>query len=134
MSIQTGTERHRWLLGLEPFFEGGWLHRGRRAHHWAVEDALTAVALLGDVTIELAHTKSLPEKVDIKAWSIFRDVDIVVPAGTHVQIAGRTFRGSFANRVADSSGSTPDHVVSIHGLALLGDVNVRVADHTPICE
>ena len=48
------SKRTRWLLGLEPIFEGGWLHRGKRAQSWDVESELVAVALLGDVTIDLS--------------------------------------------------------------------------------
>ncbi len=41
-------------------FEGGWLHKGKRAHRWDVEDELSAVALFGDVTIDLSQAMSVP--------------------------------------------------------------------------
>lgn len=91
------SRRRRWLLGLEPFFEGGWLHQGARAQRWDVEDELCAVALLGDVTIDLAHVRSAPPEIEINAWGILRDVDIVVAAGTHVELVGWGIFGSRKN-------------------------------------
>ncbi|MCW2784404.1 MAG: hypothetical protein JWP74_921 [Marmoricola sp.] len=122
-----GASHHRWLLGLEPFFEGGWRHRGDRGHRWAVEDRLTAVALLGDVTIELDHTRRLPDSVSISAWSIFRDVDVVVPSGRRVELVQRRFFG--APRRSDlAAAEAADRLVSIQGHSFLGDVNVLVLD------
>ena len=73
-------ESRRYLLGLEPIFEGGWLHKGTRAQGWNVEKELVAVSLLGDVTIDLTHVKSLPSEIEIHAYAIGRDVDVIVPA------------------------------------------------------
>jgi len=54
LSTASGVSVRRWLVGLEPIFEGGWLHKGKRAQRWDVEDELSAVALFGDVTIDLS--------------------------------------------------------------------------------
>lgn len=53
-------KNRRRLLGLEPFFEGGRLHKGKRAQRWDVETDLAAFALFGDVTVDLAHARSTP--------------------------------------------------------------------------
>ena len=66
-------EPRRYLLGLEPIFEGGWLHKGRRARDWNVEKELVAISLLGDVTIDLTNVKSLPSEIRINAYAIGRD-------------------------------------------------------------
>ena len=55
--------RRRWLLALDPVFEAG--RQGRRAKAWDVEDELVAVALLGDVTIDLSDTRSAPAEISI---------------------------------------------------------------------
>ncbi len=72
----------RWLIGAEPFFEGGWFHKGTRARSWDVEDVLGAVAMLGDVTVDLTNPGSLPSTVGVHAYAIGRDVDVLVRPGT----------------------------------------------------
>jgi predicted membrane protein len=120
-------KRRRWLLGLEPVFEGGWLHKGNRARQWDVENEVVALALFGDVTIDLSQTKSAPTEVAISAWAILRDVDVIVPQGTHVELSGGGFRGRLVNEVPDVSAESRDRVVRIRGHTLLCDVTVRVA-------
>jgi hypothetical protein len=56
----SGGRRRRWFLGLEPIFEAG--RKGKRAQTWDVEDDLIAVALLGDVTIDLSQASRLLKK------------------------------------------------------------------------
>ena len=117
--------RRRWLLGLEPIFEGG--RTGRRAREWDVEDRLVAVALLGDVTIDLSQTKSRPAEIAIEAYAIIRDIDVLVAEGTHVEMSGGGWRGDLENRVAEVPQERRGQVVRIHGHTVAGDVTVRVA-------
>jgi hypothetical protein len=118
--------RRRRLLGLEPIFEGGWLHKGKRARRWNVEDNLFALALFGDVTVDLTQTKGVPEKLAIDAWAILRDVDITVPPGTEVELSGGGFRGHLTTEVP-SNAENPKRVVVVHGHTFMGDVTVRAA-------
>ncbi len=118
--------RRRWLLGLEPIFEGG--RRGQRARDWDVEDELVAVAFLGDVTIDLSQTKSAPAEIDINAYAIIRDVDILVAEGTHVKMFGGVWRGDLDNHVPAVPEEHRERVVRIHGHTVAGDVTARVAD------
>jgi hypothetical protein len=120
-------KRRRRLLGLEPIFEGGWLHKGKRAKQWDVEDDLLAVALLGDVRIDLSAAKSVPTDIAISAWAILRDIDVTVPQGTHIELSGSGFRGHLVNEVPNVPEGSRDRVVRIHGHTLLRDVTVRVA-------
>jgi hypothetical protein len=122
-----GGKRRRALLGLEPIFEGGWLHKGKRAQQWDVEDELLAVALFGDVTIDLSQVKSAPADITINTWAILRDVDVTVAQGTHVELSGGGFRGHLVNEVPAVPEENRDRVVWIHGHTLLCDVMVHVA-------
>ena len=122
------TKRTRWLLGLEPIFEGGWLHRGKRARSWEVESKLVALAVLGDVTIDLAQAKTLPAEIAINAYAGLRDVDVLVGTNTHVELSGRANNDHLRNDVPAVSEDRREHVVHIHGHTALGDVTVRVAD------
>ncbi|HXP20727.1 MAG TPA: LiaF domain-containing protein [Streptosporangiaceae bacterium] len=115
----------RWLLGLEPIFEGG--RKGKRAQAWHVEDELIAVAFLGDVTIDLSNVSSAPAEVRINAYAILRDVDIYVAEGTQVELSGSVVRGDLTNDVPAVPEANHDRLVRIHGHAVLGDVKVRLA-------
>ena len=133
MGIAGGTDPRRrrasvddWFLGVEPIVEGG--RHGRRARAWDVEDELIAVALLGDVTIDLSDTKSAPGEIVIQAYAIVRDVDVTVAAGTHVELFGGVLHGDLHNDVPPVPDQRPRHVVRITGHSVLGDVTVRVAE------
>jgi predicted membrane protein len=118
----------RWLLGLEPVFEGGWLHKGVRARAWDVENHLIGLSVLGDVTIDLSEVKSLPQELHIEAYALGRDVDIIVPAGTRVELAGRANNDHLNNEVVSDPGGSAPFRVRITGHTFLGDVHVR-SDH-----
>jgi len=122
------SKRRRWLLGLEPIFEGGWLHRGKRARTWDVEDELTAVALLGDVAIDLFQNKSAPAEITINAYAIFRDVDVFVEEDTQVEMSGGGIFGELRNDVPTVSEERRARVIRIEGHTLVGDVTARLAD------
>jgi hypothetical protein len=120
--------RRRWLLGLEPIFEGGWLHKGKRARTWDVESELTAVALLGDVTIDLAHAKRAPAEISVNAYAILRDVEVLVPKGTFVELNGRANNDHLNNHATGEPDERPERVVRVQGHTLLGDVTARATD------
>jgi hypothetical protein len=119
--------RRRWLLGLEPILEGGWLHKGQRASGWRVERELVALALFGDVSVDLVHAKSVPADVELKAYAIGRDVDVLVPAGTQVDLTGRAHNDHLANEVPPLALEQRARRVRISAHTLLGNVTVRQA-------
>ena len=128
-----GAAKHRrWLLGLEPIFEGGWLHKGPRARTWDVEDELVAVAVLGDVTLDLVGAKSVPSCLEVKAYAVLRDVDILVAGGTHVELIGRASNDHVSSDVPAVAEGLRARVVRVHGHTLLGDVTVRTGKRSPL--
>src|ERR1035437_3139062 len=118
-------EPRRFLLGLEPIFEGGWLHKGKRGQDWNVEKELVAVSILGDVTIDLTKVKSLPSDIHIHAYAIGRDVDVIVPAGTHVEMTGRANNDHLNNRAPSVPMAKDTRSVKITGHTFIGDVSTR---------
>ena len=123
--IQTNRPSHRWLLGVEPFFEGGWFHKGSRSSSWEVEETLGAVSLFGDVTIDLTNPRSMPPNIEVQAYAIGRDVEVLVRHGTRVELAGRANNDHLKNQLAGEAVTDHDHVIKITGHTLLGDVTVR---------
>jgi hypothetical protein len=123
--------RRRWLVAVDPIFEGGrW---GQRARAWNVENELIAIAILGDVTIDLSRTSSAPREVEIDAYTFIRDVDVLVADGTHVEtdgsgLLGRSFfGGDVRNDVPAVPEDLRDRVIRVHGHTMFGDVHVRLA-------
>jgi len=116
----------RWLIGAEPFFEGGWFHKGQRAKNWDVEGDLVALSLLGDVTVDLSDPKSMPTEVYLKAYAIGRDVDVLVAPGTHVELMGWPDNDHLNNDAPSVPETERTRVLRIEGHTLLGDVVVRV--------
>jgi hypothetical protein len=112
-------------LAIDPIFEGG--RKGRRARGWDVEDELIAVALLGDVTIDLSQTKSAPAEIDVAAYAVFRDVDVFVAEGVRVEMSGSGLFGDLRNDVPGIPEALGDRVVRIHGQTVFGDVTARLA-------
>jgi predicted membrane protein len=123
--VSAAGHRRRWLLAVDPVFEGG--RKGKRAQTWDVEDELIAVALLGDVTIDLSETNSAPDEVHIEAYAILRDVDVLVGEGAHVKLSGGVLRGDLSNEVPPVPEDKRTSTVSINGHSFIGDVTVRVA-------
>ena len=115
----------RWFFGLEPVFEGG--RRGKRAQTWRVEDQLVAVAILGDVTIDLAGAASVPPELTIEAYAVVRDVEVLVGNDTQVELDGGVVRGDLRNEVPTVPEERCQHLIRVHGHSLLGDVTVRLA-------
>ena len=120
-------KRRRWLLGLEPIFEGGWLHNRGRARNWDVESELIARSLFGDVTTNLSDAHSVPTEITITAYAIGRDVDVLVPPRTYVELVGRDANSHLHNDVPVDLEDNHERVVLVEGHTLLGDVTVRVS-------
>jgi len=120
--------RRRWLLALDPVIEG---RPGKRAQAWDVEDELIAVALLGDVTIDLSRARSAPDEVVIDAYAVFRDVDVLVAEGMHVEMSGGVLRGELRNAVPAVPAEQRHNVIRIHGHTVLGDVTARIRPSDP---
>jgi hypothetical protein len=119
---------HRWLLGVEPFFEGGWFHKGTRSSSWDVEEALGAVSLFGDVTIDLTNPRSMPSTISVEAYAIGRDVDVLVRPGSRVELSGRANNDHLHNEVVDIAANDADQVIAISGHTFLGTVTARTID------
>jgi hypothetical protein len=83
------------------------------------------------VTIDLSRVKSAPAEIDIDAYAIFRDVDVLVAEGVHVEMSGGVLRGDLRNDVPVVPGEQRRNVIRIHGHTLLGDVTARIAAEHP---
>lgn len=95
------------------------------AGRFVVDGPISAVAVLGDVTIDLRGAVVTEGVVHIRATAVLGDVRVLVPPGTVVELSGTALLGDKKAEVqaGDPSGRLP--VVRVHGTAVLGDVVVR---------
>lgn len=83
--------RHRRSAVAGPGTQCGQASARVRSSHGM--DQLLAVAILGDVTVDLPHPRSSPQVVDVDAFAVVRDAEVLVAEGTMVQMF-RGFRAS----------------------------------------
>jgi len=116
--IRTPSRTRRVMLGL---MFGGSKRSGPRA----LEEDIIAVALLGDVEINLCDARITSREITIHAWAIVNDVEVIIPEGVAVELSGVAVKGDLENWVTPASPGTSRFVVKIQGHAVLGDVEVR---------
>ncbi len=116
--VRASGRTRRVMLGL--MFGGS-----KRAGPQALEEDVIAVALLGDVEINLCDARVTSREITIYAWAIVNDVEVIIPEGVAVELSGVAVKGDLENWVTPVSPGTSRFVVKIQGHAVLGDVEVR---------
>jgi hypothetical protein len=96
----------------------------RRQGRWRVERPLAALAIMGDVVLDLRGAEVPQGNVDITATAVMGDVKIYVPDGVDVQLSGIAVMGDKKVRVREApAGQTAPKVV-VKATAIMGDVKV----------
>jgi hypothetical protein len=96
----------------------------RRQGRWRVERPLAALAVMGDVVIDLRGAEVPRGDVDITATAVMGDVKIYVPDGVDVQLSGVAVMGDKKLEVREApAGQTAPKVV-VRATAIMGDVKV----------
>jgi DUF1707 SHOCT-like domain/Cell wall-active antibiotics response LiaF, C-terminal len=96
----------------------------KRQGRWRVERPLAALAVMGDVVLDLRGAEVLQGEVDITATAVMGDVEIYVPDGVDVQLSGIAVMGDKKVAVREApAGQTAPKVV-VKATAIMGDVKV----------
>jgi hypothetical protein len=96
----------------------------KRQGRWRVERPLAAVAVMGDVVLDLRGAEVPQGEVDITATAVMGDVKIYVPDGVDVQLSGIAVMGDKKVAVREApAGQTAPKVV-VRATAIMGDVKV----------
>ena len=92
---------------------------------WALADDSIAVAVFGQVSLDLRQVTFEAANSEIKAFAIFGGVDILVEPGTVVECTGMGVFGEFSRsgKVAQARPGSP--VIRVTGLALFGAVTIK---------
>lgn len=101
----------------------------RRSGRWAPPRKLHAMAVMGGVEIDLREAVFPGGKMTINAVAVMGGVEIVVPPDVRVESTGIPLMGGFERLDQDPGpGGRSDVVVHVRGVALMGGVDVKVAE------
>jgi hypothetical protein len=96
----------------------------KRQGRWRVERPLAALAIMGDVVLDLRGAEVPQGEVDITATAVMGDVKIYVPDGVDVQLSGIAVMGDKKVEVREApAGQTAPRVV-VKATVVMGDIKV----------
>jgi uncharacterized protein DUF1707/cell wall-active antibiotic response 4TMS protein YvqF len=115
-TLPTGQADREWVVAV--------MGDSKRQGRWRVDRPLAAVAVMGDVVIDLRGAQVPRGDVDITATAVMGDVKIYVPDGVDVQLSGIAVMGDKKLEVREApAGQTAPKVV-VRATAIMGDVKV----------
>lgn len=97
----------------------------RQVGRWRLTRALRAVALLGDIHLDLREAVVRDEVVEISAVALLGDFTLDVPEGVEVELAGFDLLGDRELRLAPVPRRSGTPLIRVRAYGILGDVNVR---------
>ncbi|MEU4695989.1 DUF1707 SHOCT-like domain-containing protein [Nonomuraea dietziae] len=114
--VPSPSRKRRWFVAIM----GDTKRRGK----WKVEQELGAVAVMGDVVLDLREAEVRTNVIDVTAVSVMGDVKIIVPDGVDVDLDGMAIMGDKKVDVMEAAPGMNVPVVRVHAYAVMGDVKV----------
>ncbi|AQZ60334.1 unnamed protein product [[Actinomadura] parvosata subsp. kistnae] len=108
--------KRRWFVGV--------MGDSKRRGTWRIDQELGAVAVMGDVLLDLREAEVRTDRVDILAVSVMGDVKIIVPDGVYVDLDGMAIMGDKKVNVVQAPPGMNVPVVRVQAYAVMGDVKV----------
>jgi uncharacterized protein DUF1707/cell wall-active antibiotic response 4TMS protein YvqF len=96
----------------------------RRQGRWRVDGPLAAVAVMGDVVLDLRGAEVPQGDVDIVATAVMGDVKVYVPDGVDVQLSGIAVMGDKKIKVREAPPGRTAPRVTVRATAVMGDVKI----------
>jgi hypothetical protein len=96
----------------------------KRQGRWRVERPLAAVAVMGEVVLDLRGAEVPQGRVDVIATAVMGDVKIYVPDGVDVQLSGIAVMGDKKVQVREAPAGRTAPKVMVKATAVMGDVKV----------
>jgi Domain of unknown function (DUF1707)/Cell wall-active antibiotics response 4TMS YvqF len=96
----------------------------KRQGRWRVERPLAALAVMGDVVLDLRGAEVPQGEVDITATAVMGDVKVYVPDGVDVQLSGIAVMGDKKVEVREAAAGQPAPKVVVRATVVMGDVKV----------
>jgi hypothetical protein len=96
----------------------------KRQGRWRVERPLAALAVMGDVVLDLRGAEVPQGEVDITATAVMGDVKVYVPDGVDVQLSGIAVMGDKKVMVREAPPGQPSPKVVVRATVIMGDVKI----------
>lgn len=96
----------------------------KRRGKWRIDQGLGAVAVMGDVVLDLREAEVRTDVVDIVATVIMGDVKIIVPDGVDVELDGVAIMGDKKVQVIEAPAGTNVPLIRVRAYVIMGDVKV----------
>ncbi|MEV0821251.1 DUF1707 SHOCT-like domain-containing protein [Nonomuraea rubra] len=109
-------KKRRWFVGV--------MGDSKRRGTWRIDQELGAVAVMGDVLLDLREAEVRTDRVEILAVSVMGDVKIIVPDGVYVDLDGMAIMGDKKVNVMQAPPGMNVPVVRVQAYAVMGDVKV----------
>jgi Domain of unknown function (DUF1707)/Cell wall-active antibiotics response 4TMS YvqF len=113
--------KRRWFVGV--------MGDSKRRGTWRIDQELGAVAVMGDVVLDLREAEVRTNAVDILAVSVMGDVKIIVPDGVYVDLDGMAIMGDKKVKVDQAQPGMNVPVIRVKAYAVMGDVKVVGDSH-----
>ncbi|NAS21693.1 DUF1707 domain-containing protein [Herbidospora sp. NEAU-GS84] len=101
----------------------------KRKGKWRVDNEIGAVAVMGDVTIDLREAEVRSNEIDIVATCVMGDIKIIVPDGVDVQLSGVTIMGDKKVKVVEAPVGQHAPIVRVRGYVVMGDIKILGDSH-----
>jgi Cell wall-active antibiotics response 4TMS YvqF len=103
--------------------------RATREKRWTLPRVFRAVAIMGEVVVDLSQVEIGPGISHIETLTVMGKVRIIIPHNLHVEVEGHSVMGEFkVKRPTDAIPSPEAPTVVVSGTAFMGEVQVRVVD------
>ena len=85
------------------------------------------IALFGDVVVDLAAAQKLPAHIELRAYALLRDIDVLLPRGTAVESRPIRRPPREVGSARHSRRSPQTAVLRVISHAIRGDITLRLA-------
>jgi hypothetical protein len=109
-------KKRRWYVAV--------MGDSKRRGKWRVDDEIGAVAVMGDVTIDLREAEVRSNEVEVLAISVMGDVKIIVPDGVDVDLSGVAIMGDKKVQVVEAPSGQNVPVIRVRAYAVMGNVKI----------
>jgi hypothetical protein len=110
------TGKRRWFVAI--------MSENKRRGKWRIDQALGAVAVMGEVKLDLREAEVRTNEVNIVATAVMGSVKIIVPDGVDVELDGIAIMGEKSVKVEEAPAGMTVPVIRVTANVLMGDVKV----------
>ena len=99
-----------------------------RKGNWTVPPRMRAIACMGGISLDLREANLSAPVTDIYVFAMMGGVEIIVPPDVRLESDGFAIMGGFEDQLKEPASRNPTApLIRVHGLAIMGGVETRVA-------